>query len=222
MAAATPAGAVDGAPAGVAYNDVAAEPGEHDTPETQPDPIPPGGSIPVRTGREAMTSRAVRLRDEIGKLANLTPMDLRTEGNPILVDSKLIRQLRSIYMANDEKHQCDLKDPCASNRPTGRREHRRAWDRARQEINRAFGDLVAIYAADEVVDLETGKRNGFLVYRLPEVLKRQHDHGANSVVLRPNGGRIMVDRAGCDVRRQRPINSRTLRQPESLDQETDG
>lgn len=214
----------------MASDDVAAERGKHDADlETKPDPIPPRGSIPVRTGREAMQSRAVRLYGEIGKLAKLTPMDLRTKGNPILVDSKTVSKLRSTATPNGAANQEHMKDHSAGDRVAARREHRRAWDRARQEINRAFDDLVKTYAADEVVDPETGKRTGYQVYRLPEVRRRQLDHGAESVLPRPGGGRIMVDAAGIEIGRQcpeRPGDERMLQRPESQLQEildrTDG
>ncbi len=224
-------GSIDGSPADGPPPDAA--PVEHtkedSDPESVPDPIPPRGSIRIRTGREAMQSRAVRLHGEIGKLAKLTPMDLRTEGDPIPVDSKTVSKLRSTYMANDGAIQEDRKDHSAGDRVAARREHRHAWDRARQEIDRAFDDLVNIYAADEVVDPETGKRTGYQVYRLPEVRRRQLDHGAESVLPRPGGGRIMVDAAGIEVGRQcpeRPGDEHMLLRPESQLQEisdrTDG
>lgn len=221
----TTVGLVDGASAtDKASDDAATEPGAQDTAGTGPDPIPPGGFIPVTTGREAMTSRAVRLRNRIAEQLEIELIALRTVGDPILVDSRLVRVLRSAYMTLDARYQEDLKDTSTRDSAVARSEHRRAWDRARQEINRAFDDLVTVYAAEEVVDRTTGRRTGYQVYRLPEVLKRQLDHRADSVVARPNGGRILVDRAGFDVGRQRPISSPTLQQP--LDQEmsdrTDG
>lgn len=219
----TPVGGVDGAFAdGKSSDDSATEPGEQDTAGTEPDPIPPGGFIPVTTGREAMTSRAVRLHNRIANQLEIKPMELRTEGDPILVDSRLVRELRSAYMTLDARYQEDLKDTSTRESAVARREHRRAWDRARQEINRAFDDLVTVYAADEVADPPPGKRTGYLVYRLPEVLRRQLNHRADSVVARPNRGRILVDRAGFDVGRQPPIGTPTLQQQEWLDQETDG
>jgi hypothetical protein len=207
---------VDGAPDGSTASDIAAEPSEHDAGrDAKPDPIPPGGSIPVRTGREAMQSRAVRLYGTIFKLAGLTPMDPRTVGDPIMVDNEFVARLQSAYMAANKRYQDALADIPASQPSKIRPERRRAWDHARKEIGRAFDDLVEIYAADEVVGEGTGKRLGCWVYRLPEVLRRQLAHGADSVLPRPGGRRIIVDRAGFEVGRQRPVHSRTVQSAES-------
>jgi hypothetical protein len=184
-------------------------------PGTRPDWIPPGSLILVQTGREPMQRRTVGLYSAIGAYAGLTMMDLRVEGEPLVVDSKTIKKLRSVSMAVDNVYRDAIKDHRAGTTVNLPREHRRAWDRARQEIKRAFGDLVTIYAADEIVDRETGKTTGYRVYRLPEVRRRQLAHGVEFTLPKSGGGRIVVNRAGDDVGRQSPVHSRPVQQPES-------
>jgi hypothetical protein len=184
-------------------------------PESVPDPIPPRGLIPVKTGREAMKRRAARLYSTIATLNGLTTLDLWVEGEPLVVDSKTIKKLRSVSMAVDKVYRDAIKNHRVGNTVNVRREHRRAWDRARQEVKRALGDLVTIFAADEVEDQETGERTGYKVYRLPEVRHRQLAHGAMFARKRPGGGRVVVDRAGDNAGRQSPVHSRPVQRPES-------
>lgn len=188
---------------GLSADGVPAEHGpEEREPENEPDPIPPRGAIPIRTGREAMPRRAVRLYGDIARLRGLEPMDMLAEGESILVDEKIIEELRKHYLASDEKFQKLLKECDAGETTSLRRQRRRAQDRARKEIKRAFDDLVSVYAAEEVADQETGKRIGYWIYRLPEVQRRQLGHGAESVLRLPKGGRTLVDGRGCRMGRR--------------------
>ena len=177
----------------------AVQPNTPDRHDSVPDPIPARQSIPAQTGREAMQGRAVRLYDEVAKSAGLKPVDLHADGEPISVDMEWVRNLRPAYMAADRKYLAEVKDATTRANADTSHEHRRAWDRARKEIGRAFGDLVAMYAADEIVDKVTGSRTGYRIYRLPDVLRQQRSHGAESVLPRPNGGRIVVDGEGRKV-----------------------
>lgn len=207
--------------AGIASGSVAAEPGEHDAGQgIKCDPGPTASMIPTRTGREGMSGRAVRAYSSIGALHGLTSLDLSAEGDPLFVDIKAVKDLRPFYMAVDKKYGEKIKDRRAGEPVNIRREHRRAWDRARQEIWRGLSDLVRIFAADEVVETETGKTTGYRVYRLPEVRRRQFENGAKAAIKRPGGGRVLVDSTGSEIGRQPFTRSRRMQQPESQAQET--
>jgi len=202
--------------AGIASGSVAAEPGEHDAGQgTKCAPKPTASLIPTRTGREGMSGRAVRAYSSIGALHGLTSLDLSAEGDPLIVDIKAVKGLRPFYMAVDEKYGKRIKDRRAGEPVNIRREHRRAWDRARQEIWRGLSDLVKIFAADELVETETGKTTGFRVYRLPDVRRRQFENGAKAAIKRRGGGRILVDSTGSKIGRQPFTRSRRMQQPES-------
>lgn len=214
--AVTPVDRVDGAAGGVFDGDgVAGEPNEHGMPETKPDSILPRGLIPAKIGREGMSHRAVRIYSLIGALNGLNALDLLAEGDPLIADIETVKKLRPYYMAVDQKYREEIEDSRAGERVDIRREHRRAWDRARQEIWRGLSDLVRIYAADELVEPGTGKTTGYQIYRLPEVRRRQLERGAIGALKRPNGGRILVDSTGSQIGRQRAVNSHEMRQTES-------
>lgn len=216
--AASPVDRVDGAAGGVVDGDgVAAEANKNTTPETKPDSILPRGLIPAKIGREGMSHRAVRVHSFIGSLHGLNSLDLRAEGDSFIADIESVKGLRSLYTAVDEKYRQEVEDSRAGERVNIRREHRRAWDRARKEIGRGLSDLVKIYAADELVEPGTGKTTGYRIYRLPEVRRRQLERGAIGALKRPNGGRILVDSKGSEIGRQ--PNSQMMRQPESQVQE---
>jgi hypothetical protein len=209
---------IDGAAGVVVDGDgVAAEANKNTTPETKPDSILPRGLIPAKIGREGMSHRAVRIYSLIGALKGLNALDLLAEGDPIIVDIKSVKTLRPFYMAVDPKYKEAIKDSRAGERVNIPREHKRAWDRARQDIWRGLSDLVRIYAADELVEPGTGKTTGYRIYRLPEVRRRQMERGAIGALKRPNGGRILVDSKGSEIGRQ--PNSQMMRQPESQVQE---
>jgi hypothetical protein len=125
-------------------------------------------------------------------------MEMRGEGDPILVDKTLVSAIRKAYMASDERYQYEVAAHRAGEPVDLRVERRRAFDRARKEIGRAFYDFVMIYAADSVADEKTGKLV-HRVYRLPDVRRRQIDHKAELVYARAGGGRKLVDGWGLDV-----------------------
>jgi hypothetical protein len=182
-----------------------AAPPDHDASQnTAPDAIPPGWSIQIATGREAMQRRAVRLYSAITRCAGLSPTEMRGVGAPISVDRTFVSAICDAYMVSDERYQYEVAAHRAGEPVNLRAENRRAWDRARKEIGRAFGDLVSIYAADIIVDTATGNKIGYQVFRLPDVYRWQIEHKAKSVYPRPGGGRIIVDGWGLDVCRQRP------------------
>ncbi len=202
--------------AGIASGSVAAEPSDYDAGQgTKCDPKPTASLIPIRTGREGMSGRAVRDYSSIGAHHGLTSLDLHAEGDPVIVDIKAVKDLRPFYVAVDKKYGKKIKDRRAGEPVNIRREHRRAWDRARQEVWRGLSDLVKIFAADELVETETGKTTGYRVYRLPEVRRRQFENGAKAAIKRPGGGRILVDSTGSEIGRQPFTRSRRMQQPES-------
>lgn len=187
--------------------DTAPDPADADHDASQdaaPDAIPPAWSIPIKTGREAMQSRAVRLYSAVATSAGLSPMEMHSEGVPISVDKAFHEELCKAYMESDKHYQLEVAAHRAGEPVNMPIERRRAWDRARQEIGRAFGDLVSIYAADITMDSASGKKIGYRVYRLPDVCRRQIAHKAEMVFLRSGGGRMLVDGWGVEINRQHP------------------
>jgi len=171
---------------------------------TVPDKIPSGWSLRIKTGREAMQRRALRLYAAVATCAGLMPMEMRIVGTPILVDKVMLDAIHHAFVASDTRYQMEVSAAIKAGEPVDLRATNLAHDRARKTIVRAFGDLVSIYAADIIVDTESGGETGYRVHRLPEVYRRQIEAEAGSVYARPGGGRILVDNWGLNVGRQSP------------------
>jgi hypothetical protein len=199
-------------PEGPLLNDVADSPGGGVVPdvaadvvipngdqETKPPSIPTCSLIEIITGREGMNDRVRRIYSLIGALHGLFLTDLLTDGDALIVDIKSVKKLRPAYMAVDKVYKKKMIDLRGGDPKLLRSEHRRAWDRARQEIRRGLNDLVRIFGADELLDPDTGETTGYRVCRLPEIRRRQLEHGAKFAVKRAGGGRILVDSAGVEI-----------------------
>ena len=160
-----------------------------------------GSLIDIQVGTEAMQARANRLYFRLFSYMGMTNMDMRVSGPAIFLPANIQDSIREVCQACDETLLAAQKACLADGDVDLKQEETRAFDRARKTVERAFHDLLMVYAIDPT-DEDNSGHTGYLLYRLPDVRRRQVENGVARVRKCTGGKRMLIDAEGRNVGRR--------------------